>query len=572
MIIAGGYTRTNGGAIYNQGNLAATNCAFIGNYAIGIPGTNAVAAGASGQAGSSVRGGAIYNLGSLSLYGCQFQLNYAVGGAGGYGQTGATVGSGVGGNGGAGGAGWSLAYGGAIFSSNSVSISDCSFIDNGVEGGNGGAGGYAGYGPSGYGNAGVGGQGADGDGGALFAYKTNVVIRTTFNGQITMGGTSGASGYGYYSAPSGLNGGNSYGSGIYNAGTNLSINCTFYANTNESGYGGAGGAAYAGQGGNGGNGGIAEGGGIYNTLMDGVTNCTFSTNVVYGGGGGTAYYYTTGTAGTPGQIGVAKGGAIGNGAGTFTLKNSILAYTVYSGGSGSAGNGAGTITDAGNNISSDTSITLGGSGSHSNTDPLVLALANNGGYTFTCALASNSPAINAGSDAAAPPMDQRGYVRAGTSDIGSYEYNGGHVFISGVGRNSASLDGNVGLFLIGGPNQAVTNPFTVNFTISGTASNGVDYVSITNSAVIPAGSENVRVLVNGIPGAFSGTNKAVTLTPISRHQLSDYQLITPIRARTRCIFLTTTLMTRPSDMCVALQPRRIFNLLWCRSDGRRACR
>ena len=105
LIISGGYTRTNGGAIYNQGNLAATNCAFIGNYAIGIPGTNAVNAGASGQAGSNVRGGAIYNLGSLSLYGCQFQLNYAVGGAGGYGQTGATVGSGVGGNGGAGGAG-----------------------------------------------------------------------------------------------------------------------------------------------------------------------------------------------------------------------------------------------------------------------------------------------------------------------------------------------------------------------------------------------------------------------------------------------------------------------------------
>lgn len=200
LIISAGYTRTNGGAIYNLGNVAATNCAFIGNYAIGIPGADGGSAGASGQAGSIVRGGAIYNLGTLTLSGCGFQLNYAVGGAGGAGQTGATEGSGVGGNGGVGGAGGG-AYGGAIFSSNSVSISDCNFINNGVEGGNGGAGGTAGYGPSGYGNAATGGQGADGDGGALCAYKTNIVIRTTFNGQITAGGSSGPAGYGYYSAP-----------------------------------------------------------------------------------------------------------------------------------------------------------------------------------------------------------------------------------------------------------------------------------------------------------------------------------------------------------------------------------
>ena len=511
LIIDGGYTRTNGGAIYNLGNVAATNCAFVGNYAVGIPGSDGVGAGASGQTGSIVRGGAIFNLGTVTLYGCNFEQNFAVGGAGGNAQTGATVGSGVGGNGGVGGAG-GFAYGGAIFSTNSISISDCTFYQNGVQGGNGGAGGTAGYGPSGYGTPGVGGQGADGDGGALCAYKTNIVVRTTFNGQTVIGGTSGGSGNGYLTAPNGVVGGNAYGGGIYNGGTNVSINCTFYGNTMLSGTGGNSGAAYTGP--NGGNGGIAEGGGIYSVLNAGVTNCTFSTNVLYGGAGGIAYYYNGGTPGTAGSTGVAKGGAIGNGAGTFTLKNSIIAYSADTGGSGSAGNGAGIITDAGNNISSDTSITLGGSGSHSNTDPLLLALASNGGYTLTCALQSNSPAINAGADSAAPPTDQRGYIRAGTSDIGSYEFNGGQVFVAALG-GSASLDGNVGLFLIGGPNQAFTNPFTVNFTITGTASNGVDYVSITNSAVIPSGSENVRVLVNGIPGAFSGTNKTVTMTPIS---------------------------------------------------------
>ena len=40
------------------------------------------------------------------------------------------------------------------------------------------------------------------------------------------------------------------------------------------------------------------------------------------------------------------------------------------------------------------------------------------------ALLPNSPAINAGNDANAPPRDQRGYLRNGTSDIGAFEFGG----------------------------------------------------------------------------------------------------------------------------------------------------
>jgi len=511
LIISGGYTRTNGGAIYNLGNVAATNCAFIGNYAIGIPGSDGSGAGSSGQAGSIVRGGTIYNLGALTLATCKFEQNFSVGGAGGNAQTGANVGTGVGGNGGVGGGG-GAAFGGAIFSSNSIVAFDCTFDGNGVEGGNGGAGGTAGSGPSGYGNAGAAGQGGDGDGGAIYTYKASTIVRSTFSNQLGIGGNSGAGGNGLNTAPNGVVGGNAYGGGIFNGGTNISLNCTFYYAQVQSGAGGASGAAYTGP--NGGNGGVAEGGGIYSILRAGITNCTFSTNVLYGGAGGAAFYYTGGTPGTAGSTGVATGGAVGNNGGTFTLKNSILAYSSDTGGSGSSGNGAGTITDAGNNISSDTSITLGGSGSHSNTDPKLAPLASNGGYTSTCALNSGSPAINAGADGSAPPTDQRGYVRAGTSDIGSYEYNGVEIIVRSLGKN-ASLDGNVGLFLIGSLNQMITNPIVVNFTITGTASNGLDYVYITNTVTIPAGALNARVLVNGIPGAFAGTNKAVTMTPVS---------------------------------------------------------
>ena len=57
------------------------------------------------------------------------------------------------------------------------------------------------------------------------------------------------------------------------------------------------------------------------------------------------------------------------------------------------------------------------------TDPLLLALADNGGFTKTMALASGSPAVNAGSTTL--QFDQRGYVRTfpitDTDDIGAFE-------------------------------------------------------------------------------------------------------------------------------------------------------
>ena len=59
-----------------------------------------------------------------------------------------------------------------------------------------------------------------------------------------------------------------------------------------------------------------------------------------------------------------------------------------------------------------------------NTNPQIGPLADNGGPTKTMALLPNSPAIDAGNDANAPPRDQRGYLRNGTSDIGAFEFDG----------------------------------------------------------------------------------------------------------------------------------------------------
>lgn len=51
-------------------------------------------------------------------------------------------------------------------------------------------------------------------------------------------------------------------------------------------------------------------------------------------------------------------------------------------------------------------------------------LQDNGGPTFTIALLEDSNARDAGNRDACPQLDQRGYARVGTCDIGAYEYAG----------------------------------------------------------------------------------------------------------------------------------------------------
>ena len=56
-------------------------------------------------------------------------------------------------------------------------------------------------------------------------------------------------------------------------------------------------------------------------------------------------------------------------------------------------------------------------------DPVLGALADNGGPTLTHGLLPGSPAINAGDDADCPATDQRGAARpTAACDIGAYEF------------------------------------------------------------------------------------------------------------------------------------------------------
>src|SRR6266496_3087820 len=185
------------------------------------------------------------------------------------------------------------------------------------------------------------------------------------------------------------------------------------------------------------------GAGIYNdhaTLT--VSNCTISGN-------------STGDSGYGG--GIYNDGFIGSA--TLTINNSTLSdnsATVEAGGianqiavlyltdtilnTGTSGanivNYDGTVTSLGYNLSSDAAggdaaTSPGGflnaNGDIRNTDPMLGALQDNGGPTYTHALLSCSPAINRGDPSFMPPpdYDQRGagYPRVvdGRVDIGSFE-------------------------------------------------------------------------------------------------------------------------------------------------------
>ena len=69
-----------------------------------------------------------------------------------------------------------------------------------------------------------------------------------------------------------------------------------------------------------------------------------------------------------------------------------------------------------------TSATLSGAGNLTSVDPLLAALAWNGGSTRNSRAGSSSPALNAGNNVLALSTDQRGQARVfGTAaDIGAW--------------------------------------------------------------------------------------------------------------------------------------------------------
>ncbi|MEE9913043.1 MAG: FG-GAP-like repeat-containing protein [Deltaproteobacteria bacterium] len=168
-----------------------------------------------------------------------------------------------------------------------------------------------------------------------------------------------------------------------------------------------------------------DGGGTHSYATMNITNSTISNNTAVGWAGGGVMHSGNLSLTNSTITGNSAAGPGGSGiyAATLTAANSIVANQASGADCVSI-----AITSTSHNLESGTSCNFSGAGDLQNTNPLLSALASNGGPTQTMALQVGSPAINAGDDAicrAAPVngVDQRGYTRgAGTHcDIGAYE-------------------------------------------------------------------------------------------------------------------------------------------------------
>ena len=167
------------------------------------------------------------------------------------------------------------------------------------------------------------------------------------------------------------------------------------------------------------------GAGVYNSTL---STTSLSNSTISGNSGGGIYS----------DLGTATGGAYVDN--STMSDNGVEIYAGYNGtyientifnvspGGHSIVSDFGPVTSNGYNISSDDGGGyLSGSGDQINTDPLLGALQDNGGPTFTHELLPGSPAINAGDPnfVGPPDCDQRGpnyyRIRGDRIDVGSFE-------------------------------------------------------------------------------------------------------------------------------------------------------
>ncbi len=290
-------------------------------------------------------------------------------------------------------------------------------------------------------------------------------------------------------------------------------------------------------------------GGVYNVGTATLTNVTVAGNT------GTGSY-------DPGALQSSAsgyGGLYNSGAATaFSAMNSVIA-----GNTGTQGADAiGAFNSLGYNL---VGITDGGTGfggaDRTGTAAAPLnaklgALANNGGLTQTMLPLAGSPAIDHGLNAYIPAgitTDQRGLARIanGTVDIGAVEVQSGVVLptvsivatdataTEPVSSSTAATD--TGLYTIT-RTGATTAALVVNLAITGTATNGTDYVSIPTNATIPAGAASATIkLTPKYDGVAESTETAIVTLGTS----SNYTIDTAKKAGTVNIINTNPVTTAP---------------------------
>lgn len=120
-------------------------------------------------------------------------------------------------------------------------------------------------------------------------------------------------------------------------------------------------------------------------------------------------------------------------------------------------------------------------------DPLLDPLADNGGLTHTRALQTGSPAIDAGNGCAA--MDQRGAARIGSCDIGAFEFG------APLALEENEISANIDLY---------PNPNNGSFTIQSTYRGDVHVYNVLGELIAQVNKSN-EILTLDLPELKSGT-------------------------------------------------------------------
>ncbi|WP_435020358.1 putative Ig domain-containing protein [Tundrisphaera sp. TA3] len=507
-------------AVGSSGSLTLSNLTLTGGRAQGGRGGDSVALNAAGGGGAGL-GGAIYVYrGTLNIQNSTLTGNSAAGGRGGNisldGSAPATAAATGGGS--AGGDGGDYTGTGVLFTGG-AGIGGSAPDSDDADGGDGG--------PNEFGvSVSASGGGTPGVSGGLAAPATG----------LSDGGFGGGGGGGNDN----FNGGQAGGDGGFGAGGGGG---TYGTGGGNGGFGGGGGGAYqrfadpaTGLGGYGGGngdastnatgpggGGAGLGGAIFNnegTII--LTNSTLVSNTTIGGAGGVGW-------GSGGQAGLGIGGAIFNRNGSLTIFNSTITAntsTVATGVVSLADGIAAANTSINNTIIGGSSFSfpdflgislLGGTSNTSGTgnlirtavgfngtiastaDPLLGALASNGGPTQTLLPQAGSPVLGAGDLAAAADLttDQRGLPRispTNTVDIGSVQVAPPTVAPTITSEAAATF----------------TVAYAQTFTITTT---GTPTPTLTVAGTLPAG---VTFLDNGDgTGTLAGTPAASTAGPYS---------------------------------------------------------
>jgi hypothetical protein len=418
---AGAGNPANGGGICSSGPLTVFDSTITGNIVAGGNGGKGSST-ASGGSGGGASGGGIESTGILSVARTTASSNQALGGAGGR-----ATGTGTGGGGGfASGDGIDVTQG-MLTPNPTTSITDTQITDNAGLGGTGGNATGSGHFPGG-GGSGFGGLSTNSFGATTIASST--ISDNTATGAV--GGTPA-------NGASASTGGSAAGAGLDVTGPLTLTDSTLSGNR------ASGGPAAAGSFGGGGFGGAID-------LSDPTTivNSTIAGNQVSAGAGagehalgGGVYDQQLGTetltlasvtiagnTATAATSAMALGGNLSRSANSpITARDTII--TAGTASAGSANCDGKIASDAGHNLESTAPSQCGlnpDAGDVIGSDPLLGALASNGGPTRTMAPGTGSPAIGAGAACTDPssggqPLktDQRGDPRTNPCDIGAFQ-------------------------------------------------------------------------------------------------------------------------------------------------------